>query len=531
MRFWLRKFHGVDYDSHWTFVFDLLTATLKMTKRYTIGLGVFLILSFAGAAIAAVGGGPIPQHVAERYGLKRAWFSQADVDPGIDRLVHITLHTKLADSFTIHEVTTAAGERFVFSERDRDSFGRPLGKDGAKAFAIARAEELTAAGAKPTHKERSIAQTSLFVQSERGTVHAFDAETGRSLWALTAGRRDYPTSAVGANDDYAAVVNGTTLYVYDRNTGQLAWERRMGGAPTAGPALTKDYVYVPMANGRVEGYKLASHREPAWAYKSPGQVFVQPTVTPRSITWPTSEGYLYISRANEPAVRFRLETRDAVVAPPTYKAPLIYAASRSGYVYAMHELSGAVRWRYATGAPINEQPVAIGDVLYVCPEDGGMFCLTLDIGKQVWWTPRASRFVAASENRVYAIDVSGGLVVIDAKTGAQLDRLGLPRATHAVVNEQTDRIYLGSSAGMVQCLRELGQAYPIVHVTTFVEDDSKAKPKTKKPEATEEAPAADDAKPAENETPAVDDAFKSEPAADAKPADAPKEMSRKPRGM
>jgi outer membrane protein assembly factor BamB len=494
------------------------------TITSAILLGSFLI----GAANAAVGSGPIPQHVAERFGLTRAWFSQADVDPGIDRLAHITLHTKLADSFTIYEVTTPIGERFVFSERDRDRFGRILGKDGAKALATAKTEELTAAGAKPRQRERAIPQTSLFVQSERGSVHAFDAETGKSLWARSVGRHDYPTSAVGANDDYAAVVNGTTLYVFDRNTGQPAWERKVGGAPTAGPALSKDYVYVPMANGRVEGYKLAAYRDPVWAYKSHGQVFVQPTVTPLSITWPTSEGHLYISRANEPAVRFRLEMRDAIVAPPTYKAPIVFAASRSGYVYAMHELSGAIRWRFATGAPINERPVAIGDVLYVCPEHGGMYCLTLDIGKQLWWTPRATRFVAASENRVYALDESGSLLVLEGKTGAHLDRLPLPRTTLAVVNDQTDRIYLGSAAGLIQSFHEIGRRYPLVHVTQFVEDDTKAKPKKKEP--TDEVPtdeaATPEAKPAEAETPA-EDAFKPEAAPEAKPEETPQEMGRK----
>jgi hypothetical protein len=98
------------------------------------------------------------------------------------------------------------------------------------------------------------------------------------------------------------------------------------------------------------------------------------------------------------------------------------------------------------------------------------------------------------------------------------------------VNEQTDRIYLGSPAGLVQCLREVGQTYPMVHVSAFVEDDTKAKPKTKKPD--EETPAGEEAKPAEAEAPA-DNPFKSEPDAEAKPAEeapaeAPKEMSLKP---
>ena len=37
------------------------------------------IAAAANAALCAAG--PIPQHVAERFGLARAWFSQADVHP------------------------------------------------------------------------------------------------------------------------------------------------------------------------------------------------------------------------------------------------------------------------------------------------------------------------------------------------------------------------------------------------------------------------------------------------------------------
>ena len=74
-----------------------------------------------------------------------------------------------------------------------------------------------------------------------------------------------------------------------------------------------------------------------------------------------------------------------------------------------------------------------------------------------------AQFAAVSRNRVYGVDDLGSLVVLDAKTGSMIGRMPGDGTTRALVNDQTDRLYLVSNDGMVQCLREIGAKEPFYH--------------------------------------------------------------------
>ena len=102
----------------------------------------------------------------------------------------------------------------------------------------------------------------LFVQTDLGMLHAIDAETGRTRWAVQVGNRRYPSLPPAANDQYVAVINGSTLYVLNRETGRGVKSHRLGGGPGAGPALSKDRVYAPLINGRIEGFQLEKKTKP-----------------------------------------------------------------------------------------------------------------------------------------------------------------------------------------------------------------------------------------------------------------------------
>ena len=78
----------------------------------------------------------------------------------------------------------------------------------------------------------------LFALTDRGGLHAIDAETGRTHWTTQAGRPEHPSLAPAANDKYVAVVNGSRIYIIDRVTGRAVWDRPLGDAPGAGPVLT-----------------------------------------------------------------------------------------------------------------------------------------------------------------------------------------------------------------------------------------------------------------------------------------------------
>jgi hypothetical protein len=394
----------------------------------------------------------IPQTTAARHGLKRPWFTQIQMDRSRARVSHVVLH-----------------------------------------------------------------EGTLYVQTDRAMIHAIDAETGATLWAKQVGRPDHPSVTPAAGRDLLAVVNGSRLYVCNRYNGDLLYEIQLDGVPGAGPCISRLRAYVPMIGGMLVAYRLEALTDPLKELgkvnenptaeeiaaeeedrrenlrlrqefirpllcQSVGRALVQPLVTRQTeaeefVVWPTDRGYLNIGRidlGNEDrlAIKYRLETGAGIASRPTYLPPdpndptdsgIIFAASRDGYVHAIHERSGESMWRFSTGDPILQPVVVIEDRVYVATQLGGMFCINAEDGTQVWWTPQIRQFVAASRERVYAADNLGRILTLRAETGSRLDTIAAEHLPIKLINSDTDRLYLATRTGLIQCLHEQELSDPILH--------------------------------------------------------------------
>ncbi len=309
----------------------------------------------------------------------------------------------------------------------------------------------------------------LYVQTTHAMVHALDAETGRKIWSVQIGRRNQMSYAPGVNEDLLAVINGSTLFVVDRRNGKLKYERELAGAPGAGPALSKKRLYVGMVDGLLQGFNLEDTKALPFIYKSAGRILIQPIVTQVSLGWTTDKGYFYVADANEAKVRFRIETQGEINSRPAHWTPFIYACSLDGYVYAVNEVTGSTVWKFSSGQPISKQPVAVGNYLYILPDLGGMFCLDGKTGQELWFAPGITDFCSVSPSKVYVIDHLNRLTTLDQKTGSRLDTLPLGEIRMKMINQQTDRIYLASDAGVIQCLHEIGLQTPVIYKPPMLE--------------------------------------------------------------
>ena len=303
----------------------------------------------------------------------------------------------------------------------------------------------------------------LTVLTSAGVVHEFNALTGETLWIAAIGNPNYPSLGPAASDGHIALLNGSTLYVLDRADGRPVVLQQVGGAPGAAPALSKEHVFVPLLSGRIEGYPLGEQTLTPWYYQSQGRASVPPLATPRSIVWATEIGHVYVGGAEDLGVRFRLETGSEIMAPPAYRSPYVYIATMSGELFAMHELTGARRAKYATGFPLARAPAAVGERVFVTSDEPTLHCVDAVTATGLWEAPNVTQFAAASRKRVYGVDELGALVVLDAASGTLVDRMPTQGQIDALVNDQTDRLYLISNDGMVQCLHEIGAQQPLYH--------------------------------------------------------------------
>jgi len=348
----------------------------------------------------------------------------------------------------------------------------------------------------------------LYAQADGAILHAIDAETGRTLWRRTVGRPELLTLPPGVGSEMLAVLNGSRLFVLDRMTGELRYEKPVGGAPSAAPCPSAMRVYVPLSSGRVEAYRWAPPPErksdaapkqaipsaqeilgkrddarpipPPLFAQSGGIVLVQPRLLRENsieeyVAWSTDRGQLNIGRIDRRSedyltLKYRLETGEPVVGRPVYLPPdpqvdkdsgLLIAVSRDGFVHAIRQRDGVRAWRFGVGEPVIEPPALIDNRVFICAQLGGMTCLTAKTGKKLWLAPEAVQFVAAGKSRVYGADRSGQLLIFNAENGELADSLALPGSPIKLRNNDTDRIYLADEAGLIQCLHEQGLREPI----------------------------------------------------------------------
>jgi len=108
-------------------------------------------------------------------------------------------------------------------------------------------------------------------------------------------------------------------------------------------------------------------------------------------------------------------------------------------------------------------PAVVGGKVFVTSDEPMLHCIDANSGEQLWEAPHVKQFAAASAKRVYGVDELGALVMLDISNGSLLGRMPTNSATHALVNDQTDRLYLVSKDGVVQCFREIGSKEPVYH--------------------------------------------------------------------
>jgi outer membrane protein assembly factor BamB len=367
-----------------------------------------------------------------------------------------------------------------------------------------------------THVERAVLEGDrLTVLTSAGVVQELNALTGATYWTAPIGNENYPSLGPAGNEKFVAVLNGSTLYVLDRKDGKPAIIRPAGSAPGAAPALSEKYVFLPLVSGRLEAISLGDQKIAPWYYQSFGRAMVTPLVTPESIVWTTDSGYLYVGGSEKLGMRYRLETGAEIVAPPSYLHPFVFVASLEGELFAMHELTGQQHWKYSCGFPVTRAAAGVGERVFVTSGEPALHCVNATNGIGLWEAPHVNQFAAVSKDRVYAVNDLGEFVVLGAATGATLAKIRAERPLHALVNDQTDRVYLVSEDGMVECLHELNMKVPIYHSPKPVPPKEEAKPEA--PAATPTAKAAE--KPVKAPAKAKPTKPAEKPAADAKMPD------------
>lgn len=347
-----------------------------------------------------------------RLGLEMVWWSQATIDPGSDRVLHLSA--------------------------DEDA---------------------------------------VYAQSRTGVITAFDAETGDQLWAQLVGRPNAASFPIVTNDRQVLVATGMNLYALNKRTGRRNWHLQLPHHPSTAPGIDDTQAYVGTLDGSAYAYDLNTIRElyeeqrlPEWSnvalvwrYQTGTELSSPPVSSGRNVSFASLDGSLYSISQGDGSLTFQFETNGPIRTPVARNADSLFIASDDVRFFCIDIDNGRLKWTFVPGLPIRRQARIVGDGVYVAPERGGLYKLSVDTGVIDWHQTRGTSFLAATDDRVYATDDLGNVLVLSRTDGALISTLPLRQLSVRVNNDRTDRMFLATSTGTVVALKESDSEFPRYH--------------------------------------------------------------------
>ncbi|MCG8652262.1 MAG: PQQ-binding-like beta-propeller repeat protein, partial [Pirellulales bacterium] len=341
-----------------------------------------------------------------------------------------------------------------------------------------------------------VPRVNLYSLAIDGALECRNAETGESIWVTRVGNRELKYGAMGVDEKFITVVNGGNLIQVDVSNGEVIEEVSTIGTPLHGAVMSGHFALVPTIRNGVEGYLMRDLKVDPFMEIVAGYALALPQASPDStrVVWATDRGFVYaMEMSGTPSVMFRLDT-DGIVSGRVASAPRdrFYFGSESGQVYGIHATrTGTVEWSRPFGEPFYDQPLIAGEQLLIRSGYGNLFSLGTVDGISTWenTVPGIDEVMGVIGDRVFVRKLSGTMAVLDLQSGDTVGNYPQIQPGRLLINTLTDRLYMVSEGGAVQCLRPVGAEMP-----NFTRPPE-VKPKTEEKAADPEPPATTNEQP------------------------------------
>lgn len=447
---------------------------------------------------------------AEALGLELAWQESISLTGGIESLADIRLFVDDDDSITYLELVvpkepinnTSPGDRSpgtsadqkplaagitplapappkILTAADRETvlmrlqFGvtGPAGRiiDEAEANRLADNEKrrLERRGFDVTKRTVQTPRVLIYSLTQTGTLQRRNAETGELEWQIAIGQPGIGYGQLGISSDSVLVTNGGSMFQVAARTGKMLGETVLRKIPSFGAISVGRYGVVQSFDGSIYIYDLSDVTIDPYQDRVRGTPNARPVNGHFSskIAWPTSENFVYVAELEgKPSTAFRLQT-DGIVTGSVAAGPNeeFYFGTDRGQVYGIRATTnGEVLWTESLGVPVIAIPVLLENHLFVDTAFGELYSLELETGARTWDKPvrNIAALYAAFDDRLYCENNSHRFVVLDAIDGSLIPTPVQFEPVHVVTNRDTNRLYLVSDAGLVQCFRPEGSELP-----------------------------------------------------------------------
>ncbi|MEZ6134138.1 MAG: PQQ-binding-like beta-propeller repeat protein [Pirellulaceae bacterium] len=401
---------------------------------------------------------------ASHMGLEDAWSTQLQMPSDGRGLVSsdLWIDSSKTTQYAVVELT----DRTIRIAADLpDRRGNPIGIEEAKKLAGSQAARLLGKPDGFEVVEVSVPDIKLVLVSANGLVQTLDAETGKLLWSSVCGSTRAPAHPAAVSPLGISVIHGEHLYLLDWTTGKHVNVQRLRFATSNAVAICKDLAFVSDFTGRVEAYGL-NKRIPPWGYLIRGRAVGSPaTFSDQSFSgFATDQGYVFVFGAGEtPEIWIRFQAASPILGSMVAANKSFYVGDSNGTLtkFNTDDRSGRVIWEFTTGQTISEPALVVGKDVFLATEAGELVAIDDASGLANWQISQRTRSVIGrAGGKVFFTTASGQVGAADAASGRLVGLSSPMNMGAALPNKISDRIYIASASGRVQCLRPIGEVLP-----------------------------------------------------------------------
>ncbi len=326
----------------------------------------------------------------------------------------------------------------------------------------------------------SIDDGMMFAQTNHANFYAFDAETGRYIWGAHLGDITTRAQPAAVNSYAVYATNSNEIHALDRKTGREMWKMELGTQPSSSTAVDEERVMIGLESGKLVTFDARTGAE-KWNVQSNERITSHPILAGKVAVFGSEDRKVYMARIDNAKLLWRFATGGSIVAPlGTYGIRTLLVPSSDKALYSIDLFTGQSNWTLATGASVEQEPLVADNDVYVVNTEGYLTSIDIPSGTVKWTiSTLGGRLLSVSATKVYLESHDDDLFVVDRGTGkivydpaTTFHRVGINLREFELgpTNRFDDRVYFGTTHGLVVCLREISQ------VTPRPTHDPKAKP-------------------------------------------------------
>ncbi len=301
----------------------------------------------------------------------------------------------------------------------------------------------------------AIQDYSIFVGTDKGTLHAISVFNGKELWRFgTKGKVSPPT----ISNERVYFGAGDNLYCLNATTGEKIWSYATGDIIRSSPVVTNDAVYIA-SDDDIHALEVANGKL-IWKKNFGNEITASPALDNEILFFGTSEGTVYAIRAGDGSVVWsKILDNCGTLSSPTVGGGRIYVGCSNGLMCSLDETTGDELWTFKAGGRIESSPSYAGGIVCFGSYDSSIYTLYSENGALKWSYATDGQIKsspAISNDGIIATSQDGYIYVLNAESGEVIWKHQIGATGNSSPAIAYEKIFIGTSDGELYCFGSWG---------------------------------------------------------------------------